>query len=155
MNDNEKILFSVVVPVYNVEKYIEDTILSVINQTIGFEDNIELILVNDGSSDNSGKICVKYAKQYPKNITYVLQEQLGVSVARNTGFQYTHGLYINFLDGDDMWETDAFAKAMKYFDKYEVNIVACRMKYFDRIEGFLHPLDYKFTSNRIINITNN
>ena len=57
---SKKFLFSVVIPVYNVEKYLEEAILSIVNQTIGFEKNIQLILINDGSPDNSGDICKKY-----------------------------------------------------------------------------------------------
>ena len=61
--------FSIIVPIYNVGKYLEETIMSVVNQTIGFE-NIQLILINDGSIDNSEEICLKYQKIYPENIIY-------------------------------------------------------------------------------------
>ena len=67
--DNYKYKISVVMPIYNVEKYLEESILSVINQTIGF-DNIQLILVNDGSPDNCEEICLKYREKYPNYIVY-------------------------------------------------------------------------------------
>ena len=68
-----KYKFSVIIPIYNVEDYIEETILSVINQSIGFKENIQLILVNDGSPDDSEKICLKYKEMYPNNIIYIKQ----------------------------------------------------------------------------------
>ena len=80
--------FSVIIPIYNVEKYLEEAIKSIINQSIGFEDNIQLILVNDGSTDNSEEICMKYEKEFPDNIIYIKQKNNGVSVARNTGMKY-------------------------------------------------------------------
>ena len=66
-------LSSVIIPVYNVSLYLEQTIESIVNQTIGF-DNIELILVNDGSIDDSKKICKKYEKEYPNNVKYLEQK---------------------------------------------------------------------------------
>ena len=92
---------SVVIPVYNVELYVAETIESVIRQDIGFEENVQIVLVNDGSPDGSGQICEEYAKRYPENIQYVYQENAGVSVARNTGMDYIKGKYVNFLDSDD------------------------------------------------------
>ena len=94
---------SVIIPVYNVEQYLEETILSVVNQTIGFE-NIQMILVNDGSPDNSEEICLKYRDKYPDNILYIKKENGGVSSARNLGMEYIQGKYVNFLDSDDKWE---------------------------------------------------
>ena len=64
--------FSIIVSIYNVEKYIKEAIDSLINQTIGFEENVQLILVNDGSTDNSEEICLNYEKNYPKNIKTAL-----------------------------------------------------------------------------------
>ena len=63
--NNRQFLFSVIIPIYNVEKYLAETIESVINQSIGFKKNIELILVNDGSPDNSEQICLEYKEKYP------------------------------------------------------------------------------------------
>ena len=103
-----KYKYSVVMPVYNVEKYLEEAILSVINQTIGFKENIQLIIVNDGSKDNSEKIALKYEKMYPKNIVYIKQKNAGVCSARNKGFEYVEGEYVNFMDSDDKWDLNAF-----------------------------------------------
>ena len=83
--------FTVVTPVYKVEEYLEETIESVLNQTIGFEENIQMILVNDGSPDRSEEICLKYQKQYPDNIIYLKKENGGVSSARNESFPHIQG----------------------------------------------------------------
>lgn len=148
-----KFKFSVIIPIYNVEKYLEETILSVINQTIGFKENIQLILINDGSKDKSYKICEKYKKLYSDNIIYDKQENQGVSAARNKGMEYIEGKYANFLDSDDIWDLDVFEKVYKFFEKHEkdIDVISCRQKFFEAKEGY-HQLDYKFESNRIIDI---
>ena len=106
--EKKEFKFSVITPIYMVEEYLEKTIESVVKQTIGFEKNIQLILVNDGSPDNSGKICKKYKEKYPDNIVYIEKDNGGVSSARNEGFKYAKGKYVNFLDSDDIWDTKAF-----------------------------------------------
>lgn len=149
----EKYKFSVIIPIYNVEKYLEEAILSVVNQTIGFKENIQMILINDGSPDNSEEICLKYKVMYPENIIYVHQENQGVSTARNAGIKYVEGKYTNFLDSDDKWELDVFEKVYDFFEKNEdeISLVACRIKNFEARDDF-HPLDYKFDSNKIVDI---
>ncbi len=148
-------LFSVVIPVYNVEQYLAETLDSVIAQTIGFE-NIQIILVNDGSPDNSEEICLDYQKRYPDNIIYVKQENAGVSAARNNGIQYIRGKYVNFLDSDDCWEKNAFKWVNAFFEKYpdQVDVVGARKKFFDAASGY-HHLDYKFSSTRVIDLVAN
>ena len=81
---------SVLIPVYNGEKFIENCVYSVINQK--FKD-IEIIIINDGSSDNTGYICRELEKKY-HNITYLIQKNLGVSAARNKGIQNAKGEYL-------------------------------------------------------------
>ena len=105
-----KYKISVIVPIYNVENYLSETIESVIHQTIGFKKNIQLILVNDGSPDDSETICLKYKNKYPDNILYIKQKNSGVSAARNHALDYIEGEYVNFLDSDDKWDRDAFKK---------------------------------------------
>lgn len=90
-------LISIVIPVYNVEKYLSKCIESVIGQSFK---NIEIILVNDGSTDQSGKICDKYAKKDTRIIVYH-KENGGLSDARNYGIKRANGKYITFIDSDD------------------------------------------------------
>lgn len=145
-------LFSVIIPVYMAEDYIEDAIESVLHQSIGFKDNIELILVNDGSPDESGDICSLYAAIHPKNIIYLYGENEGVSAARNKGLKVAHGKFINFLDADDKWDEDALEKAYQFFKEHpEIDVVACMMEYFEGKTGIDHPLNFKFNKNRVIN----
>ena len=101
-------LITTIIPVYNVEKYLDKAIKSIIKQNIGFKKNIQLILVNDGSPDNSERICLKYKNKYPNNVVYISKENEGVSIARNTGLKEAKGKYINFLDADDYLDTDFY-----------------------------------------------
>lgn len=102
---------SVIVPIYNVEKFIEKTINSLINQTY---DNIEIILVDDGSPDSSPQICDKYSKK-DSRIKVIHKNNSGVSYARNTGIKVSSGDYIMFVDGDDYVEPD--------YVEYFVNLI--------------------------------
>lgn len=149
--------FSVIIPIYNVENYLEETILSVINQSIGFEDTTQLILVNDGSKDASETICLKYQAQYPQNILYIEQKNQGVSVARNNGLKHATGEIINFLDSDDKWSLNTFEKIYKIFKthKNEFDVISCIIEFFGEKTGINHPLNYKYKKERIINIIAN
>ena len=131
-----KFKFSVVMPVYDVEDYLEESILSLVNQTIGFKENIQLILINDGSPDKSGKICQEYREKYPENIVYIEQENAGVSVARNRGLEAVEGKYVNFLDSDDVWDEDAFEKVYVFFEENTkiTDVVTTGIKEFEAVE---------------------
>ena len=97
---------SVVTAVYNVEDYLAEMIDSIVEQTIGFE-NIQLILVDDGSIDSSGEICDQYALQYPNNIVVIHKENGGVSSARKEGLRHIKWEYVNYTDADDKLKEDA------------------------------------------------
>lgn len=149
-----KYKISVVIPVYNVENYLSETIESVIGQTIGFKENIQLILVNDGSPDNSEEICFKYRDLYPDNIIYHKKENGGVSSARNAGMAFIEGKYVNFLDSDDKWTENAFEEVYRFFEEHydEIDVISCRIRFFDAKDKW-HPLDYKFNKgNRIADL---
>ena len=150
-----KFNFSIIIPIYNVEDYLRETIESVINQTLSFEDNVEMILVNDGSPDNSEAICLEYQEKYPNNIKYIKQPNGGVSSARNNGLKHATGKYINFLDSDDYWQRNVLEHVLTFFDKNykEIDVVACRLKYFEARVGYDHPLNYKFKKDYIIDVT--
>lgn len=96
--DEMEVLFSVIIPVFNAEKFIEYTINSVLNQTYK---NFELIIINDGSTDSSHNICKQYYEKY-ENIIYIEKENTGVSDTRNFGLNIATGEYILFLDADDI-----------------------------------------------------
>ncbi len=154
-NDGYKYRFSVIIPVYNVEDYLEETILTVVEQTMGFEENIQLILINDGSKDGSDKVCKKFKALYPNNVVYVEKENGGVSSARNEGIKYIEGKYTNFLDSDDKWEKNAFIKVYEHFETIadEVDVLSCRIQRFDAKNTF-HVTDFKYRDgNRIVDLT--
>ena len=121
MDSGYDFLFSVVMAVYNVEPFLNEAVDSLVNQTIGFN-KIQLIMVDDGSTDRSSSICDEYAAQYPNNIVVVHKENGGVASARNTGLEYAYGKYINFMDSDDKFSPDAFEKVATFFDKNESSI---------------------------------
>ena len=99
--ENKSFKFSIIIPFYNVEKYIRDSIESIINQTFGFEKNIQMILIDDGSTDNSLNIALEYESRYPENIRILQKNNEGQACARNLGLKYAKGKYVNFLDSDD------------------------------------------------------
>jgi glycosyltransferase involved in cell wall biosynthesis len=99
---NNKPLISVIVPVYNVEKYIERCLDSIINQTYN---NLEIILVDDGTQDHSGDICDEYAKR-DNRITVIHKANGGLSDARNCGIEHSTGEYLTFIDSDDYIDCD-------------------------------------------------
>lgn len=99
-----KVKISVIIPVYNVEKYLSRCIDSVLSQTYP---NVEVILVNDGSNDNSAAICKKYAES-DSRVVFINQENKGVSSARNVGLKIAKGEYVGFIDPDDDIELDMF-----------------------------------------------
>ena len=103
-------LISIIVPVYNVEEYLKECIDSIINQTYK---RIEIILVDDGSTDKSGKICDDYAK-IDKRIKVVHKENGGLSDARNVGISVSSGKYIAFVDSDDWVEKTMYKKCIVY-----------------------------------------
>ena len=108
MEDN--VLVSVIVPVYNVEKYLNRCVDSLVQQTYH---NLEIIMVDDGSKDNSGRICDLLAKQ-DKRIKVIHKLNGGLASARNAGIKKANGQYILFVDSDDWIELDTLSLNRKY-----------------------------------------
>ena len=117
----ENKLITVIIPIYNVQQYLPKCIESVLNQTYS---NLEIILVDDGSSDLSGSICDEYAER-DKRIKVVHQETGGVSSARNTGLDHATGEFICWVDSDDYISSSLVAELYALVMKYDVNIAAC------------------------------
>ena len=124
-NDNDCIknnpAISIIIPVYNVEKYLTDCLDSVINQTFK---NYEIICINDGSTDNSGEILKKYQNQYPQ-IKIIEQKNQGLAAARNQGLNNTKGNYFFFLDSDDYIHPQTLELLYYMIQKNNIDIVAC------------------------------
>lgn len=119
MNNNP--LISVIVPVYNMEVFLKRCLDSIINQSYK---NLEIICVDDGSSDNSPKICDEYATQ-DSRITVIHQENGGLSEARNTGLNASHGDYIAFVDSDDYILPQMYERLLEALVKNESDISCC------------------------------
>lgn len=112
---------SVVIPVYNVEKYLSECLDSVVNQTYK---NLQIIIVDDGSTDSSGKICDVYAEK-DNRITVVHQKNAGAGAAKNTGLELIDGDYFSIIDSDDYIELDMYEKMVNSLEKYNADIVQC------------------------------
>lgn len=151
--DSYDFKMSMIIPVYNTQDYIHETLNSIINQSMALKD-IQIIIVNDGSTDDSDFILSKYQKLYPKNIKYIYKENEGVSVARNTGLKYARRKYINFIDSYDKWGLTTFKNVYNFFeDNPTIDVVSTRLSFFDGMVGE-HPLNYKYSKkeNKIIDL---
>lgn len=117
-------LISIIIPAYNIENYIAKCLDSLINQTYK---NLEIIVVNDGSSDNTGKIIDAYSSKY-ENIKAIHKKNAGVSAARNSGIEIANGDYIGFVDGDDTVDEEMFEVLINNAIKYDADISHCGYK---------------------------
>ena len=116
---------SVIVPVYNTEKYLDKCLNSLVNQTLK---DIEIIVVNDGTKDNSQKIIDKFKKKY-SNIKSYIKENGGLSSARNYGIEKSTGDYIAFLDSDDYVQLDMYEKLYLKAIESDFDVTVCDIKY--------------------------
>lgn len=114
-------LISVIVPIYNTEKYLEKCITSILDQSYH---NLEVILINDGSTDNSEEICNRF-QEIDKRIIVKYQENSGVSVARNQGLKIAKGDFISFVDSDDYLHPEMLERLWNYLKEYNADIAMC------------------------------
>ncbi|MCI9435161.1 MAG: glycosyltransferase [Bacilli bacterium] len=127
---DKNILVSVVVPIYNVEQYLQKCLNSICNQTYK---NLEILLINDGAKDNSLEICNKNAKK-DERIKVVSQKNGGLSKARNTGLKKATGEYICFIDADDFIDEHYIEYMLRNMLEYEADICACDFHYINEDE---------------------
>ena len=125
---------SVIIPVYNVEKYLKQCLDSVVNQT--YKD-LEIILVNDGSPDNCGEICQEYANKDDR-IVYVEKENGGLVSAYTTGYKYVTSDYVTFVDSDDYIDVNMYEEMLKKFDEFnDIVLVMCAYDKFDQQNNYV------------------
>ena len=117
-------MVSIIMPVYNVEKFVEQAILSVLNQSY---DNWELIIIDDGSNDNSLSICARYAENNDKISAYHIENQ-GVANARNYGMRLAQGEYIAFLDSDDEFDRDFLTRMVTRITDCDSDMAVCNYR---------------------------
>ena len=135
---------SIIVPIYNVEKYLSKCIESILSQTYK---NIEIILVDDGSPDNSPQICDEYAKKDDR-IIVIHKANGGVSSARNAGIDIATGKYIGFVDPDDYIENNMYELMMNKIEEYQANIVICGYDYIN--ENYTVERHYHIQQDEIL-----
>lgn len=147
---------SVIIPIYNAEENLEKTVQSVINQSIGFE-NIELILVDDASTDNSKKIIESLSKKYDNIIPYYSKKNHGApGFGRNMGLKLATSKYMMFLDNDDEYEKDMCKNLYETISSENADIACCDTITVDLISNIKHHIKYKngFENNGKVTIEN-
>ena len=141
-------MVSVIIPVYNAEKYIGKTIESVINQTYT---DIEIVLVDDCSKDNSSQIIKEYMKKHTNIVFYLQEKNAGVAVARNKALELAKGRFVAFIDSDDLWYHDKIEKQLELMKNKNAAICFTAIEMIDedgqvvkQKRNVLEKVDYKF-----------
>ena len=148
----EKYKISVIVPIYNVEKYLDKCIGSIIGQTYK---NLEIILVDDGSTDNGLTTCRQYQKEDTR-IQVIHQENVGLVAARKTGIMKATGEYIAFVDGDDWIEKNTFEILIKESDFEDILMYGLQEDYGYKVIDKINQIDPgQYEGNQIENIISN
>ena len=136
---------SVIVPIFNKEKYLRKCLESIVNQTYP---NLEIILINDGSSDNSEHICNEFATN-DNRIKVVSTENRGAARARNSGIKMAEGNFISFIDADDFIDQAYYETMLKIIENNNAEIAECEFKTVDENEDYMFPI--KNNEIRIMN----
>lgn len=145
----ENIKLSIIVPIYNMEQYLHRCIDSLVNQTL---EDIEIILINDGSKDGSQKIINQYTKKYNTKIRSYNNKNQGISKTRNFGIDKARGEYIAFIDSDDFVEVDMFEKMYRKAKRDNLDIVVCDYyNYYDQTKKTTIENIISFENTSILN----
>lgn len=123
-NGKSKIILSIIIPVYKVEKYIRKCLDSIFKQEYSYG-KVEVIVVNDGTPDNSMEIVKEFAVKY--NIEVIEQSNQGLSMARNNGLLKATGRYVWFVDSDDWLQKDSIHTVLECIDKHNVDMISTRL----------------------------
>ena len=135
-------LFSIIMSVYNVRPFIHEAVESIIQQDIGF-DKIQIVFVDDGSTDGSERICDEYQERYPDHVVVIHKSNGGLSSARNEGLKHAAGRFVNFLDPDDKLSSNACKNVLECFDRFgtQIDLVAIPLCFFEGATGE-HPTNF-------------
>lgn len=138
---------------YNSGDYIANAIESIINQSLDFKENIQIIIVNDSSTDNTLEVANSYMDMYPENILVVANDRnRGSAYSRNRGLNYVNTDFVNFLDSDDYISENTFQKVVNMFEKHdEVDIVSIPIYFFGSKVGE-HTLNYKYDKTHVVDL---
>lgn len=153
--------YTIVSAVYNVEKYLEEYFESIVHQTLKFEEHIHIIMVDDGSPDDSANIIKRWQLQYPNNITYIKKENGGQASARNLGMEHVKNEWVTFVDPDDFLDYKYFEEVDNYLTrnkKKHIGLVSCNYIFYYEDKQQIkdtHPLKSRFKNNeKIVNPSN-
>jgi glycosyltransferase involved in cell wall biosynthesis len=153
----QKFIFSIVTAAFNAAPWIEIMLSSLEQQSLGFAANIQLVVVDDGSTDETATIVGRWAARYPGNIVLLRQENSGPAAARNLGLTRAEGEWISFLDADDFVDASYFQTVRDFLARaaYDGPVVACNTVLFldvgnRTVDG--HPLSYKFKETRVVDL---
>ncbi|MCM1290352.1 MAG: glycosyltransferase family 2 protein [Prevotella sp.] len=137
---------SVIIPVYNAESYLRETFDSVLEQTLT---DLQIIVVNDCSTDSSAKICDEYAQKDSRIKVFHLPENRGPGVARNLALDYADGEYCTFLDSDDRIHPNALKEMYEFALRNKLDIVRCEMGRFSDVDSVIKPIFQQYGKERI------
>ncbi|MFM5697662.1 CDP-glycerol glycerophosphotransferase family protein [Aeromonas veronii] len=157
-NGNYK--YTVVSAVYNVGRYLEDYFESLVKQRLDFSQHVYLIMVDDGSSDNSAAIIKKWQARFPNNITYIKKENGGQASARNLGLLQVKTEWVTFIDPDDFIDRDYFFSLDSFLHKNSscrIDMAACNLILYHEAKNKFsdtHALRFKFSKSAVIKIKN-
>lgn len=140
--------FTIVTAVYNVEKYLNDFFDSIVKQSLNFKKHIQIICIDDGSTDKSAEIIKNWQKKYPNNIHYFYKENGGQASARNLGLEHVKTEWVTFIDPDDFLNNDYFYNIDQQLSvNKNIKMVVCNLIFFMEQENIYkdtHPLKYRF-----------
>ena len=146
--------YTVVSAVYNVEKYLNDYFSSLTKQSLNFKKHIQLILVDDGSTDHSAEIIKQWQAKFPQNIHYFYKENGGQASARNLGLQHVETEWVTFIDPDDFVSSDYFYKTDNFLsNNANISIVGCPLVFYFEDKDMVkdtHPLKYRFAKGDVV-----
>lgn len=143
-----KTQFTILSAAYNVEKYLDDFFESIVNQSLSFKKHIKIIIVDDGSTDNSANIIRKWEKKFPNNIEYIYKENGGQSSARNLGMKHIETDWVTFIDPDDFIDMQYFKEVSDEIDKdISINMIVANLKFYMEDDDAIvdkHSLKFRF-----------
>lgn len=147
MDKQKQCLLSIIVPVYNVEQYLERCVDSLVDQSLNI-DEYEIIMVNDGSTDNSEMVAERLVAKYPVIHLYS-QENRGLAGARNTGIRYSKGKYILFVDSDDYLVPNSIKPILDLSEKLNLEVCSFLLKVYREDGSFFYGSEHSFPKNEI------
>ena len=153
-NNSGHFRYTIVSACYNSELYLDDYFKSITSQSIGFEENIQCIMVDDGSTDNTADIIKSWNNKYPNNIHYLYQKNAGQGSARNLGLKNVQTIWVTFTDPDDFLDINYFKNIDDFLFKFNNDVCFISTKIIKYLEDKKeyredHPLNFKFNNNRI------